>query len=388
MIDLADKTKCCGCFACVLRCPQKCITITEDIEGFLYPHVNVNECIDCGICENTCPCINIKENTIKHQAFAAKNPSDKIRQNSSSGGVFTQLAETIISKNGIVCGVKWDQDWNTIHSYTINKEELHYFRRAKYIQTKPSDIFISIEKFLKEGKYVLFSGLPCQIQSLKLFLSKDYPNLYTVSCVCHGVPSEKLWKKFLSEQCCIEKKGINDIVDINLRDKRTGWKNYSCTISFNDGKEISVPHDNNPWMRALIFNLTLRPSCYHCPSKIQQTTSDITLGDFWGSNKVLPNEDTLDKGLSLVILHSKKGEKLCEQSGISFIKKVDIPEVSKYNSALINNASPHPKRDLFYAKLHQGAPFIYMVNKMTKEPFLLQLKMRLAIIKKTINPKS
>ena len=388
MIDLADKTKCCGCFACVLRCPQKCITITEDIEGFLYPHVNVNECIDCGICENTCPCINIEESTIKHLAFAAKNPSDIIRQNSSSGGVFTQLAETIISKNGIVCGVKWDQDWNTIHSYTINKEELHYFRRAKYIQTKPSDIFIAIEKFLKEGKYVLFSGLPCQIQSLKLFLSKDYPNLYTVSCVCHGVPSEKLWKKFLSEQCCIEKKGINDIVDINLRDKRTGWKNYSCTISFNDGKEISVPHDNNPWMRALIFNLTLRPSCYHCPSKIQQTTSDITLGDFCGSNKVLPNEDTLDKGLSLVILHSKKGEKLCEQSGISFIKKVDIPEVSKYNSALINNASPHPKRDLFYAKLHQGAPFIYMVNKMTKEPFLLQLKMRLAIIKKTINPKS
>lgn len=387
MLIPTNKQDCCGCFACLTRCPKQCITMKEDSEGFLYPFKDINHCINCGLCERVCPkkCHPSHENK-KLLVYAAKNPSEDIQYNSSSGGVFSLLAEEMIAIGGVVFGVEWNKEWSTIHSYTKEKEQLFKFRKAKYVQTKPSQSFHIIENLLKNGKNVLFSGLPCQIQGLKLFLNKDYFNLLTIACVCHGVPSETLWNKYLSEQCLKMKKKPSDIIDINLRDKKTGWNNYSCTITFNDGHVFSQKHNDNPWMRAFLYNMTLRPSCHACPAKIENSLADITIGDLWGAKQLIPQENKQDLGLSLVIIHNEKGLSFCQRSNISFLQEFSLSEVVKYNPAIIKSSSRSSKRDVFFAKLNDGESFIPSVQKMTKTPFYLRMKQKLAKIKKIYIP--
>lgn len=356
----------------------------EDEEGFTYPHVETESCINCGLCEKACPYLNAITNSLKSRYFAALNPSDSIRLESSSGGVFSLFAEKIIDMGGVVFGVEWNQEWSTIHSKTKIIEELHNFRGSKYVQTKSYDSFIATEKSLKNGDYVLYSGLPCQIMGLNLFLGKKYSNLLTIECVCHGVPSEKLWKQYLFEQCSNINKKIADIISINFRDKRKSWKNYYCTIKFNDGNEISQPHDDNAWMRAFIHNITIRPSCHTCPAKIQNSLADISLGDLWGAQHLLPHEDIQDKGLSLVIVHNEEGVHFCEMAGISLIKEFDVSEVAKYNPAITTSALANPKREKFFSKIQNGSPFIPTAMKMTSVSPLFRLKLKTAkILKRT-----
>ena len=379
-----NKQDCCGCSACSQRCPRQCITMKEDEEGFYYPQINSELCINCGLCKKVCPNFNHTFFNENLHFYSAKNPSETILLNSSSGGVFTLLAEKIISLGGIVFGVKWDHDWSTVYSYADKADYLFEFRTAKYIQTKPSVSFIYIENLLKKGKYVLFSGLPCTIQGLKLFLNKEYPNLITVACVCHGIPTEKLWKKYLLELCNKKKKTVSDITKINLRNKKTGWKNYSCTVSFIDGSEECQFHDNNPWMRAFINNLTLRPSCHACPAKINVSQADISLGDLWGAKQLLEDEYIQDTGISLIIVHNGKGLLFCENSDISFLHEYNFTEVSKYNPALYLSSPLNPKRNLLFSNITDGKPFISSVHKLTKKNLILRIKYVLNSIKLTL----
>ena len=199
MIDIIDKTLCCGCAACVQRCPKQCITLHEDHEGFLYPKVDTETCIDCGLCEKVCPILNEGNKREPLKVYAAINKDEKIRLESSSGGIFTMLAEQTIGEGGVVFGARFDENWQVRLDYTETIEGIAAFRGSKYVQARTENIYQQAEKFLKEGRKVLFTGTPCQIAGLKKFLRKEYANLLAVDFVCHGVPSPKVWAKYLQE---------------------------------------------------------------------------------------------------------------------------------------------------------------------------------------------
>ena len=199
MITITDKSKCCGCNACVQACPKQCIEMHEDDEGFLYPRVDTTRCIDCGKCEKVCPVINQAEPHRPIKVYAAINPDEEIRRQSSSGGIFTLLAEQTIKEGGVVFGARFDESWQVTHDYTESIEGLASLRGSKYVQSCIGDTFLKAEAFLKQGRKVLFTGTPCQISGLKKYLHKEYENLLTVDFVCHGVPSPLIWQKYLSE---------------------------------------------------------------------------------------------------------------------------------------------------------------------------------------------
>lgn len=365
----AHSSDCCGCGACAQICPKQCISIQADGKGFLHPCVNTELCIDCGLCEKVCPVLTSKQSHEPLKFFAAKNPDGEVRRQSSSGGVFSMLAERTIKDGGVVFGALFDEDWNVLHDYTETIKGLSQFRGSKYVQSRIGDCFIKAKSFLSEGRKVLFSGTPCQIAGLKLFLGKEYENLLTVECVCHGVPSVSLWNQYLNERASKDKQSIRNIKSIDFRDKVTGWRNYSFTIEYMDGSKYSVPHDINPWVRAFIRNLDLRPSCYKCKFKTLQSFADITIGDLWGVEYICP-QDTDNKGLTLVIVHTKKGLESCSICSGQFV--VDFELVGKYNKALVESPVMNEKSQLFWDNVSIG--FIKTVQRLTKDPFILRCK--------------
>ena len=207
MIQIKEKYECCGCGACVQRCPKHCIEFIKDKEGFLYPKVDETTCINCGLCEKVCPVIN--QNSIRKPSdiYAASNTNEVIKAESSSGGIFTILAETIINDGGVVFGARFNEQYEVVHDFTDNILGLAAFRGSKYVQSKIGNSFSEAETFLKQNRKVLFSGTPCQITGLKKFLRKEYSNLVTVDFVCHGVPSPEVWRKYLSS--IIRPKGVD-----------------------------------------------------------------------------------------------------------------------------------------------------------------------------------
>lgn len=246
MIQIKDKSACCGCSACVQICPKRCIVLKEDKEGFLYPVVNQTLCIECGKCEKACPELHPFDAGESLKAYAAKHPDDAVRAESSSGGIFTLLADAVIDAGGVVFGARFDNDWSVVHDFTETHEGLQAFRGSKYVQSRIGSTYEQAERFLKSGRKVLFTGTPCQIAGLKRYLHKEYENLWAVDFVCHGVPSPLVWKKYLEEtiarQCekntvllhskslvsernSIAHEWMRKIDAISFRNKNLGWKN-------------------------------------------------------------------------------------------------------------------------------------------------------------------
>lgn len=311
MIQIKDKSACCGCSACVQSCPKQCIVLKEDKEGFLYPVVNQTLCIACGKCEKVCPELHPFDAVQPLMVYAAKHPDESVRAESSSGGFFTLLADAVIDDGGVVFGARFDTDWSVVHDFTETHEGLQAFRGSKYLQSRIGNTFQLAEKFLKAGRKVLFSGTPCQIAGLKRYLHKDYENLLAVDFVCHGVPSPLVWKKYLEETIAREHKLKIDA--ISFRNKDLGWKKYSFALTLsgvtNGGEKntvlLSTIFPENEYMQAFLADFSLRPSCYACPAKGGKSGSDLTIGDFWGIEKIAPEIDD-DKGCSLVIVHTDK----------------------------------------------------------------------------------
>jgi len=396
MIDIKEKKDCVGCEACIQRCPKHCIFLLQDIEGFFYPKVNTNLCIQCGLCEKVCPVIHQAQPRKPIQVFAAKNPNENIRLKSSSGGIFTLLAEQIIDKGGVVFGAKFDKNWDVIHSYTETKEGLVAFRGSKYVQSKIGTSFQDTERFLRNGRDVLFSGTPCQIRGLKLFLGKDYEKLITVDFICHGVPSPGIWKKYLEEETAhqyrsknagfphiINNKGDIHIVDIQFRDKRIGWKNYSFSVLFSATKKkgeqntilFTEPLDKNIYMKGFLNNLFLRPSCYACPAKSGKSYSDITIGDFWGIQHVLPEMDD-DKGISIIFLQKPKVKELLKTISL---KEIHYNTVIAYNPSIESSVRLTKKRTEFFKGISRKS-FYRIIYDLTKISNLQKCRYFLGII--------
>lgn len=340
MIDITDKKDCVGCNACAQRCPKSCISMHEDEQGFVYPVVDTNLCIDCHLCEKVCPVINQTEPKFPIETYAAKNPDDKVRLSSSSGGIFYALAKLIIDEGGVVFGAKFNENWEVVHDYAETLEDVKAFQGSKYVQSQIGETFIQAETFLKAGRKVMFTGTPCQIKALGLFLRKDYGDkLLKVDVVCHGVPSPKVWHSFLY-RVVDNIASVKNINSINFRDKRSGWQKYGLSIKaiFNDKAEeiYYASFNNNKYMQMYLYNLILRPSCFICPTKSNTSTSDITLSDCWGISRINPDFNNTD-GVSGVIINTKLGEKVFNKVKVEYIS-IDYSDFVVHNSALNKNA--------------------------------------------------
>lgn len=308
MIKIQDKSQCCGCEACRNICPKQCILMQEDKEGFLYPEVNLADCIDCGLCEIACPVLHPAKERIPVAVCAAKHYDDNIRLASSSGGVFTFIAEQVIDEGGVVFGARFNDQWEVIHDYVETKEKLSCFRGSKYVQSRIGDTYKQVLHFLQSGRKVLFTGTSCQIAGLKLFLRKEYDNLLTADIICHGVPSPKVWKKYLNE---ITSTDSLQVTNISFRNKQEGWKNFSLKVEMKGKRLYLRSFKSDLYFDFFLSNMILRPSCYSCPAKSGKSCSDITLGDFWGIENVCPEFDD-DKGCSVVLIYNPQIKYLIE----------------------------------------------------------------------------
>jgi len=302
MIEIKEKKDCCGCHACMSVCPKRCIVMSSDEEGFLYPKVDTSVCIDCGLCEKVCPVLHQGLARVPLKVYAARNRNERILQESSSGGVFTLLAEKVILQGGVVFGVKFDEAWNAVHAWTDTVEGLKAFRGAKYVQSRVGNAYKEAELFLKQGREVLFSGTPCQIAGLKRFLRKDYERLLTVDIVCHGVPSPLVWQSYLASLPVGEER----ITSISMRDKKKGWKRYRMEIQAGNRFLYAGKAVDNIYSQGYLADFFLRPSCHACPARKGKSGSDLTIGDFWGIHDYYPSFDD-DKGTGIVLVHTQKG---------------------------------------------------------------------------------
>lgn len=353
MIEIKDKDKCCGCTSCMQACPKKCIEMEEDFEGFLYPKVNMEKCVDCRLCEKACPIINRNAKRKPIDNLAIRNNDEQIRAKSSSGGIFYLLAKQTIEDGGVVFGARFDDRWNVVIDYADTLQGVEAFMGSKYVQASVGDAYITAKKFLRQGLKVLFTGSPCQIAGLKRYLGSDYPNLLTMDFVCHGVPSPNVWRRYLIErlQKMTGTTDVANISDIQFRNKSCGWKTFSFSIEtkYDEKKRESEVFWANPYMKAFVENVTLRPSCYKCKFREFRSGSDITIGDFWTIGNFDKSLDD-EKGISLATVNTDKCECFLCGSGMT---KANVPYsfVLKNNEGLSLFTPEHPNREAFFAKL-------------------------------------
>ncbi len=301
MISISDKADCCGCQACFEACPAHCISMTADNEGFRYPGVDISSCIDCGLCEKVCPLLHSQVADKPLACFAASSGDISTRLQSSSGGIFSLLAQSVIDRKGVVFGARFDESFSVIHAYTESMDCLSPFRGSKYVQSDLYGAYSQVQAFLREKRTVLFSGTPCQIAGLRGFLrGAEDENLLLVSVVCHGVPSPRVWKDYLAS---ITQGTVP--TDVNMRNKDQGWNNFRINVRHDSLLIHDKPHGEDPYMNAFLSNLTLRPACYACRFK-GAPGSDLTLGDYWGVENIHPDLSD-DQGTSLILVHSEKG---------------------------------------------------------------------------------
>ena len=396
MLNLKEKSNCCGCYACYNICPKQCIIMKVDEEGFWYPVVNQDKCINCNLCKKVCPIINKPECiSYDRKAYAMYNKNEVVRLQSSSGGIFTLLAEHVISNNGKVYGAVFDDNFNVKHIGIDKLEDISLLRGSKYVQSKIEEVYKAVKTNLNNNIQVLFTGTPCQVAGLKSFLQKEYDNLILMDIVCHGVPSPLIWQKYLDE---LRESYKQDILQIYFRNKDTGWKNYSIKIVFDKDiyKKIGL---NDVYMRGFIGDIYLRPSCYSCKFKgverIGDITvakkehgeklappgveriGDITVADFWGIQNIKSEIDD-DKGVSLVVIQSKKGKTVFEKvkENIEFVD-VDINESLKYNPSALKPVIYNVKRDEFFAELFTSSDIEDLIKKYTKRSIMQKIKMKI-----------
>ncbi|MEI3540208.1 MAG: Coenzyme F420 hydrogenase/dehydrogenase, beta subunit C-terminal domain [Alistipes onderdonkii] len=373
MIEIRDKWDCCGCNACVQKCPKQCIEQFEDAEGFIYPRVDKARCIGCGLCEKACPVIDQNPESKPLQVLAGWNGNEEIRMQSSSGGVFTLLAEQIIGRGGVVFGARFNENWEVVHGYTESMDGLAAFRGSKYVQSRIGEAFRQAGAFLQQGREVLFTGTPCQIAGLHRFLGKEYGNLFTIDIVCHGVPSPGVWKKYV-ERLVADLPPEGRLDGIYFRDKCTGWKEYSFSAHLSSPEKTALYTEKfyrNMYMRGFLANLYLRPSCYRCPSKSGKSGADITLADFWGIERIIPRLDD-DKGTGLVLVNTAKGKCLYDKLPI-ISQEVKYEQALKGNHVIETSVPVPPQREIFFDSFGKE-DFFRLTDRLTRVPLRTRLR--------------
>ena len=351
---MRNKKECCGCTACFHICPINCIVMKEDEEGFLYPNIDKAKCIHCNKCKEVCPNRNIENRNTRTQTFVGYYKDDEVRKQSSSGGIFSAIAEWILQQKGVVFGSAFDENFEVHHIAVETKEELIKLRGSKYVQSRLENTFLEAKEYLEKKRKVLFTGTACQIAGLKNYLSAEYENLYTVDVLCHGAPSPKIWRMYLDDKKEQYQASINKV---EFRNKDDGWKNFSINIAFSNMERFYTHHNKEKFMRMFLDNLDLRPSCYSCVFKEIPRISDVTIGDSWGVENYMPDMDD-DKGTSVILVHSSNGEKIFRE----IRKKLIVGEVGldvavSPTADSRKSVTMHPNRNKYLEGVKRGENF-------------------------------
>ena len=351
MIQIGNKVDCCGCNACGDVCPKQAISFKSDIEGFWYPEIDNGRCIDCGLCEKVCPIVNIqslKKNDLPESiCYAAEHKNIEVIFDSTSGGLFSALAENMYRNKGYVGGAVFNEDFTVSHFISNDKADLIKLRSSKYLQSNLEGFYKQVKQLLASGEHVLVCGTPCQMAALRAYLRKDYENLIIVDFICRGINSPKVWLKYIES---FEERYGSPVVYAKAKSKEYGWRNLTQKVVLADGRHLYETKDQSNFTRGYLrTNAYCRPSCYECHFKGYPRMSDITLADFWGIEKISKSMEK-DLGTSLVMINSKKGEVFFEsiKSKINFLQvKNEFAEAG--NGALNKPLSP-PKvdRNLFF----------------------------------------
>lgn len=372
MPNLCDKDKCCGCFSCFNACPKSAISMQPDVSGFLYPSIDTSKCIGCTLCEKACPSINYQAKEIKvtpsYYVGAAKN--ETIRRESTSGGVFSALAITIINRNGIVVGATYENGV-CCHKIANSIDELKKFRSSKYVQSDVGTIFKEIKGFLQKGDPVLFSGTPCQVVALNCFLGRSYDNLITVDVMCRAVPSPKILKKY-NEFLKIKFDSIDSIV---FRDKSLGYSYSTMGIYGNYKGKKKTEHlgkESNEYLRLFFEGYSTRKSCATCIYQDKQRVSDITLWDCYRVYTLAPKFDD-NKGATNILVWTQKGADLLRDSS----SEVDIiaKEFSNDLKPLARQSIPYIEAPNFYTDAEVMSPKEFF-NKYSPNTVRIKIKSR------------
>ena len=368
MQEIVPNDKCVGCSACANICPKQCIQMCPDTEGFLYPLIEQSRCINCGLCVKSCPVIvnPLMPEVEMTKAYAAISKNEPIRLESSSGGFFSVLSEWVFEHDGIVFGAAYAEDFSVVHCAATNMEDMRKLRTSKYSQSVIGDTFQQVRKFLREDKYVLFSGTPCQVAGLQSYLKKPYERLILVDMICHGVPSPRVWENYLTYRKNKDAP-FSEIRAINLRDKKTGWPDYSILFEYMDGTIYSLKGNQDPFLRGFLHDFYLRPSCYECSFKGIARQSDFTLADYWGIERQFP-EYYDGKGTSLLFLHSQKATNIWQEveSGL-FYKEVNPEDAIKENPSAIRATQKPNNRSEFW-QLYPDKDFDDLIEELIPKP--------------------
>jgi coenzyme F420-reducing hydrogenase beta subunit len=340
LVDIKEKKDCCGCRACELICQQKAIKMKEDFKGFKYPVIDYSLCNKCGLCDDVCAFNdNYKNNGNNPKIYAVKNKDEEIRKTSTSGGMFVAISDCVLQNDGVVYGVGYGKKLYVRHSRAEEKEKRDTFKGSKYVQSDIGDTFLRVKKDVMERRQVLFTGTPCQVGALNNFLRNDYDNLLTVDIICHGTPSNKIWREYLD---LVEKVNKNKVLNVNFRDKTMGWHSPKARINF---EKARVKNDKiigeQSFFQLYFSNSILMPACHNCHYSNYKRPSDITIADFWGIERSMAEYDD-NKGISLVFINSTKGSSFFN----NIKEKIEIRESSKENCEQINLLRPTPQNEI------------------------------------------
>jgi coenzyme F420-reducing hydrogenase beta subunit len=341
-----------------------------DNEGFINPVIDESKCINCNLCREACPVLKTIDIKRTPDAYACYNNDEAVLMSSSSGGIFTLIAEAFVKQGGVVFGAVFDKDFNVIHAYTDSLEDIVKFRGSKYVQSNTGNTFSKAEEFLKAGRKVLFSGTPCQIGGLHSYLRKDYENLLCVDFICHGVPSPKVWSKYIAYQ---KKLHQSEIKSVSFRDKTEGWDKYSLKITFENEDTYRQTSRNDYYMKTFSHSVCLRKSCYNCRFRKLYRQSDITLADFWGIKVALP-EMYKQSGVSLVVVNSELGKLVFENLKDELVyRKIDFDLIPEFNKAMVKSPESLPWRNKFFRQLDKIC--FEELEKYCKERFSKKVKL-------------
>ena len=354
-INIERPEACCGCGACVNACSLGAIAMKEDAAGFLYPAVDPALCVNCGKCADVCVFTESSKGANGDpEVYAAAVTDRNILMDSSSGGVFSALADAVFAKGGVVFGAAWTDGLTVAHIGVDDPASLSALRGSKYVQSQTGDTFRQVKNLLRDGKYVCYSGTPCQIAGLKAFLGRDDEKLLTVDLVCHGVPSMKMLRDDLTY---VSGGSAADLRDIRFRDKSYGWGTKGSFLS--DGAKIKYNAGTSPYYFYFLQGEVYRESCYHCRFPSEGRQGDITLGDYWGVRQELISRmggADPDLGISCVLVNTEKGRQWLSSSSQSLlIAPSDRQSAEKRNKQLTSHSVPLPEHQtLLHGYIEKG----------------------------------
>lgn len=325
--EIINSDKCYGCGACINSCKTEALKMKKNEKGFSYPELDKNKCVECNKCYNVCPTVheNLKKvfnRPTLQNTYSIRHRDDTVRLKSSSGGLFTALADYILKHDGVICGVVWNEDFSVKHicANTINDKDKMV--QSKYIQSEIEYCFREIENYLKMGKKVLFTGTPCQVAGLKLFLkNKNLDNLFLCDVLCGGNVSPGFFQEYVK---FIEKNRKDKVSSVCFRTKKLGWKQHHIRIILQNSEYEGARKNEEPFFSLYLKKYIIRDACFKCEFASKQRVSDITMGDFWGIEKKDPKIDD-DKGISIAIVNTEKGQKLIDAiKNKIYIEKRDL----------------------------------------------------------------